>query len=152
MDSVQKHPNEPIIMGDFKLNLLDQNSASAIDFLSMMLSWGTLPSVCIPTRVTDTHASLIDNIFSSLHVLDNLVLVSDISDHFPAISQYKSDDQAQRIASPSTLTFFRYGDTELSLLNSHLADLPWDSLVSDSDFNRSFDSFYDLVKEVILKI
>jgi len=80
------------------------------------------------------------------------VLVSDISDQFPAISQYKSDDQTQRIASPSTLPFFRYGDTELSLLNSRLADLPWDSLVSDSDFNRSFDSFYDLVKEGILEI
>ena len=59
------------------------------------------------------------------------MLVSDISDNFPAISGYKSDDQAQRIASPSTLPFFRYGDTELSLLNSRLADLPWDSLVSD---------------------
>ena len=53
----------------------------------MMLSSGTLPSVCIPARVTDTHASLLDNIFSSLDVLDNLVLVSDISDHFPAISR-----------------------------------------------------------------
>ena len=57
----------------------------------------------------------------------------------------------QRIASPSNLPFFRYGDTELSLLNSRLADVPWGSLVSDSDFNHSFDSFYDLVKEGILK-
>ena len=48
LDSVQKHPYELILMGDFNLNLLDQNSASAIDFLSMMLSSGTLPSVCIP--------------------------------------------------------------------------------------------------------
>ena len=80
------------------------------------------------------------------------MLVSDISDHFPAISQYKSDDHAQRTESPSTLPFFRYGDTELSQLNSRLADLPWDSLVSDSDFNRSCDSFYDLVKEGILEI
>ena len=61
LDSVQKHPYELILMGDCNLNLLDQNSASAIDFLSMMLSSGTLPSVCIPTRVTDTHASLINN-------------------------------------------------------------------------------------------
>ena len=152
LDSVQKHPYELILMGDFNLNLLDQNSASTIDFLSMMLSSGTLPSVCIPTRVTETQASLIDNIFSSLDVLDNLVLVSDISDHFPAISRYKSADQAQRIASPSNLPFFRYGDTELSLLNSRLADVPWGSLVSDSDFNHSFDSFYDLVKEGILEI
>ena len=83
LDSVQKHPYELILMGDFSLNLLDQNSDSTIDFLSMMLSSGTLPSVCILTRVTETQASLIDYIFSSLDVLDSLVLVNDISDHFP---------------------------------------------------------------------
>ena len=32
VDSVQKHPCELILMGDFILNLLDQNSASAIVF------------------------------------------------------------------------------------------------------------------------
>ena len=152
LDSVQKHTYELIPMGDCNLNLLDQNSASTIDFLSMMLPSGTLPSVCIPTRVTETQASLTDNIFSSLDVLDNLVLVSDISDNFPAISRCKSADQVQRIASQSNLPFFGYDDTELSLLNSRLADVPWGSLASDSDFNHSFDSFYDLVKEGILEI
>ena len=151
-DSLQKYPCELILMGDFNFNLLDQNSALTTDLLSMMLSSGTLASVCIPTRVTDTHASLIDNIFSSLDVLDNSVLVSDISNHFPAISPYNSADQAQRIVSPSNLPFFRYGDTELSLLNSCLTDQPWDSLVSESDFNRSFDFFYGLVKEGILEV
>ena len=68
LDSVQKHPCELILMGDFNPNLLDQNSAPTIDFLSMMLSSGTLPSVCIQTRATETQASLIDNIFSSLDV------------------------------------------------------------------------------------
>ena len=152
LDSVQKHRYELILMCDFNLNLMDQNSASTIDFLSMMLSLGTLPLVCIPTRVTETQASLIDYIFSSIDVLDNLVLVSNISDHFPAICRCKSADQAQHIASPSTLPFFRYSETELSLLISRLADVPWGNLVSDSDFNNSFDSFYDLVKEGILEI
>ena len=49
LDSVQKHPYELIRVGDFNLNLLDQNSSSTIDYLSMMLSSRTLPSVCIPT-------------------------------------------------------------------------------------------------------
>ena len=89
LDSVQKHPYELILMGDFNLNLLDQNSASTVDFFSMMLSSGTLPSVCIPTPVTETQASLVDNIFSSLDIFDNLVVVSDISDQFAAISRYK---------------------------------------------------------------
>ena len=32
LNSVQKHPCELILMGDFNLNLLGQNSASTIDF------------------------------------------------------------------------------------------------------------------------
>ena len=152
LDLVQKHPCELILMGDFNLNLLDQNSASAADFLSMMLSAGTLPSVCIPTRVTEMHASLIDNIFSSLDVLDNSVMISDISDHFPAISRYRTANRSQRKVSPSNLPFFRFGVSEISLLKSRLTDQSWDSLDSESDFNRSFDFFYDSVKEGILEV
>ena len=38
MALVQKNPCELILMGDFNLNLLDQNSALAADFLLRMLS------------------------------------------------------------------------------------------------------------------
>ena len=88
----------------------------------------------------------------SLDVLDNLFLASDISHHFPPIYLYKIADHCQRKASPSDLLFFRFYDTELSLLNSCLTNQPWDSLVSESDFNRHFDFFYDLVKDGSLEV
>ena len=116
----------------------------------MMLSLGTLPSVCLPTRVADAHASLIDNILSSLYVLDNSVLASDIPYYFPAISRYKSANHGSvllhhLISHFSVLVI-------MSLLNSRLTDQPWDSLVFESDFNRSFDFFYYLEKEGILEV
>ena len=80
------------------------------------------------------------------------MLVSDISVRFPAISRNESADQAQRIASPSNLQFFRFGDTELSLPNSRLTDRPRDSLISETDFYRSFDFSCELVKEGILEV
>ena len=82
------------------------------------------------------------------------MLVSHFSDHFPIIYQYKSADQAHHIAiaSSSNLPFFNFGDTELSLLNSHLTNQQWGGLVSESGFNRSFDLFYDSVKEGILEV
>ena len=80
------------------------------------------------------------------------MLVSDISDHFSTISRYKIADQAKLITSPSNLPFFRYSNSELSLLNSRLTNQPWDGLISKSDFNRSFDLFYDLVKEGLLGV
>ncbi|KAK2714418.1 hypothetical protein QYM36_008846 [Artemia franciscana] len=63
-----------ILMGDFNINLIDDShrttdkemnecrlSENAIDFLSMCLSHCLLPLCSIPTRVTATSASLIDN-------------------------------------------------------------------------------------------
>ena len=46
-------------MGDFNKNLMDSNSSASVDFLSTMLTAGTLPAVSIPIRVTNVTASLI---------------------------------------------------------------------------------------------
>ena len=75
-------------MGDFNLDLNDMASSTTVDFLSTMLAAGTLPTACIPTRLTETTASLIDNIFSSLNLIKNSVVVSYISDHFPVFSTF----------------------------------------------------------------
>jgi len=56
--------------------------SSAPIVFSAMLDSGTLPSTSVFTRVTHVAAFLIDNIFSTLSLRGNSVLVTDISDHF----------------------------------------------------------------------
>ena len=53
-----------IIAGDFNLNLLNASShAPTGDFLNNMMSFYFLPTICKPTRISDTSATPIDNIF-----------------------------------------------------------------------------------------
>ena len=77
------------IMGDFNLNLLNsENHALTSDFINTMFANHFQPLILHPTRVTDSSATLIDNIFSndvSCTVTSGNILIQS-SDHFPHFS------------------------------------------------------------------
>ena len=75
-------------MGDYNINLLTVDSHSlTADFNDTIYSYGLVPLITRPTRVTETSATLIDNIFTnkSIRYGESMygILVSDISDHYP---------------------------------------------------------------------
>ena len=152
LDLIRRRPCELILMGDFNLDLNDMASSTTVDFLSTMLAAGTLPTACIPTRLTETTASLIDNIFSSLNLIKNSVVVSDISDHFPVFSTFGFVEMMSRNTPASGSSFFRFGPNELTLLRSRLADNSWNIIDEEIDFCSQFDSFYEFVKVSIIDV
>ena len=152
LDIILKRPCQLIIMGDFNINLMDSNSSASVDFLSTMLAAGTLPSTSIPTRVTNVTASLIDNIFSTLSLKENSILVSDISDHFPIYSRFSFKQGKSNRAQVFDSYSVRFGEKELSLLGSKLAENSWSLLDNDKDFSCLFESFYGTIKEAIHSI
>ena len=117
-----------------------------------MLAAGTLPSTSIPTRVTNVTASLIDNIFSTLGLKENPILVSDISDHFPIYSRFSFKQGESNRTQVFDSYSVRFGEKELSLLGSKLAENSWSLLDNDKDFSCLFESFYGTIKEAILSI
>ena len=80
LDIILKRPCQLTITGDFNIDLMDSNSSASVYFLSTVLAARTLTTTSIPTRVTNVTASLIDNIFSTLSLKENSILVTDISD------------------------------------------------------------------------
>ena len=73
------------IMDDFNLNLLNCEGHQPTDmFANTFYSYGFLPLITKPTRITPHTATLIDNILtnSDLDITAGL-LYSDISDHYP---------------------------------------------------------------------
>ena len=53
-------------MGDYNINLLKVESHSlTADFNDLMYSYGLIPLITRPTRVTENSATLIDNIFTN---------------------------------------------------------------------------------------
>ena len=54
------------LCGDFNIDLLKiENNQNYHQFYNMLCSFGFLPKIIQPTRVTDHHSTLIDNIFSN---------------------------------------------------------------------------------------
>ena len=57
------------------------------EFLNTVISHSLMPTIYYPTRITDTFATLIDNIFvhSLHHKLDTAIVYNDILDHLPVV-------------------------------------------------------------------
>ena len=106
LKAIQNQPCETVAMGDFNVNLLDYEGSFPANFLSDIPASGLLPSVTMPTRVTEKSANLIDNIFSSMTFQNSLVIASDISDHFPVISDLLLPNMQAPRSSPSTSPYF----------------------------------------------
>merc|ERR1712082_127607 len=71
------------IMGDFNLDLLKFTSHSPTEeFIDLMYGFGCAPTITKPTRIHNTSATLIDNIFkTSNNIGVSGILLSDLSDH-----------------------------------------------------------------------
>ena len=77
-----------LLAGDYNLDLMkcDSHEPTA-EFLNNILSYSFYPSIKYPTRIMDTSATLIDNIFlnASNYNVSSAIVYSDISDHLPII-------------------------------------------------------------------
>ena len=90
---------------DHNLDLLKLNThRHAQRLYKIMLENNLLPTITQPTRITQSSATLIDNIFVSenLHRFsESAILLEDISDHLPTIALLKQT----RMTTKAPLTF-----------------------------------------------
>ena len=88
-----------IITGDFNINLMNINSTpSTNNFLDLMLAEKYLPQITLPTRITKTTATLIDNIFTKTSLNNQItsgIISTVISDHYPNFSIFPVQTQKQ---------------------------------------------------------
>ena len=84
---IKQIPKRSYIVGDFNINLLNaESNLLTSSFLDLIFSLNYMPLINKPTRVTNSTATIIDNIFSNNYQNTesfNGILVSDISDHYP---------------------------------------------------------------------
>ena len=81
-----------IIVGDINIDLLSDNTHSE-KLLDSTIHMGFLQQVTLPTRVTDTTASLIDHVYTrSKRSLVTDVISSDIADHYLTLTSYPKDN------------------------------------------------------------
>ena len=65
-------------------------------FLNRLLACGFYPCIDKPTRVTETSATLIDNILTNVHNNNSMSgdWVADVADHLPVYSTFSPDAEA----------------------------------------------------------
>jgi len=139
-------------MGDYNLDLLKYETHEL--FLNDLLSHSFLPTIYYPTRITDTTATLIDNIFINgvNNKFDSAIVYSDVSDHLLVVIHYSLElsrnvvtkDQTRRIFDTKSIKSFK-----VALSNTNWSDTLANTLNQDSPnelyslFIKTFSSIFE---------
>ena len=137
----QANENKDIyICGDFNTDLLkiDKN-VNYKKFYEQLCSYGLLPQIIQPTRITDTSATIVDNIFTNN--MNNKIasgnIITDFSGHYTQFVSifrekidYKSIKMYKRDYSKFCEDSFR-DDVSIQNFNNHFEDV-----------NDKFNDFY----------
>lgn len=133
------------VMGDFNLDLLDSDShAPTNEFLNNLMSHSFLPTIRHPTRITETSATLLDNIFSNnlQYKMDTAILYSDISDHLPVVMHIDLKLQKNKFVNLRSIRI--YDSDSIEKFKLALSHVDWAGICSDyicSDPNESYNIF-----------
>lgn len=118
-----------LISGDFNLDLLKHHvHAPTADFLNHMLSHSFFPTIRNPTRIADTSATLIDNIFINCikNEFNSAILFNDVSDHLPVAIRIEANITKQKLSHFHKKRVFDC--KSIKDFNTHLMSHSWDEV------------------------
>lgn len=146
LNKISKEGKNIILMGDFNINLLNENTDKSIsEFLDLMGTHLLLPSISLPTRVTVTSQTLIDNIFISPSYCEassgNLTI--GISDHLPQFLILNSSLHEKSETKDSYYRDWNSFDREHFILDFLSYDWDKELKIEEKDPNVSFNIFYE---------
>lgn len=140
------------LAGDFNLDLIKSDShAPTSEFLNILTSHSFLPTISLPTRITSTTATLIDNIFTNSIKLDfdTGVVYSSISDHLTLVL-HANFALTRQNCSPIFKRF--YSPQLIQTFNESLARTNWNEILpqsmSSANPNKPYSMFIEKYIEV----
>ena len=150
LDNILNKAEEVEIMGDLNINLLNHNSHNATsNFLNTLLSHSQLPLITLPTRISETSATLLDHIYSNSNpdLKECGIIYSSLSDHLPVFSltkcPHKTDiPESQPILIRNTSFENKAKFREKLQLND------WTSIMINEDPVTAFSEFSSTLKNI----
>lgn len=126
----------------FQSGLTDSHSITA-QFVEVIFSYGLVPLITKPTRITAHSATLIDNIFTNnTNVLSkNGLIISDLSDHFPIYSAIATDHHSEK--GRHHIIVRDINEMRKQDFKSKLANIDWTSTKDAPDTKAMYDSFIE---------
>ena len=132
------------LTGDFNLDLMKHETHSiTAQFFEVTFSYGLIPLITKPTRITAHSVTLIDNIFTNnTNVLSkNGLIISDLSDHFPIYSAIATDHHSEK--GRHHIIVGDINEIRIQDFKSKLANIDWTSTKNAPDTNAMYDSFIE---------
>ncbi|ESO00074.1 hypothetical protein HELRODRAFT_176384 [Helobdella robusta] len=133
--------SDVFILGDFNIDLAVKNQAS-LSFLNLMAQFNLHPIINQPTRITSSHSSTIDNVFTNYGIggCPKGILYSDVSDHLSIFLCIPLNAKAVGGKNPYIKTRL-INSENLKKANCLLQNIQWNVSDYGSDFESNFKKF-----------
>ena len=152
LSSISRENKMIYVMGDYNVNLLNADShTKSAEFLQCMFSYGFLPMINRPTRITTTSATIIDNIFCRFDSEERIsgILVSDISDYYPVFAICTSKKVQMQ---DSEYIYKRvYNPVNYQHFFSCLQNVEWSTVIASNECQCAYTKFHDLFQSCFEK-
>ena len=144
LNSERKHL---YVMGDFNIDLLKADiHRPTHEYLELLYSYSILPTIYKPTRITESTATIIDNILTNNDedIAPSTILITNVSDHFPTILSANLDLEIPK-SSTKKFIYKRINSNEnISKLKQKLSDVNWQEKLDNNDVNVDYDKFIEM--------
>lgn len=135
--------NSCIIGGDINIDLLNISHSDILNYATLLMSFGFLPKINLPTRITEYSCTLIDHLFLRLANNDKHIttvsggVFSDISDHLPVFLGL-SGSHTQYLTRP----FIRiFNDKNQEKFKNKCENHDWGQINILTDINDKYNFF-----------
>ena len=149
---LKKLKNTTLVIGmDHNMDFLkNTNHVNTQNFLEKILDNELIPTITRPTRITQTSATLIDNILVSSEYVGSIsssICIDNMSDHLPCVTVIHNVMMTGK--EPVTIKTRNLDKKSLTRLNTELTDIDWPNVLREGDCNDKFNLFHNLLKEQI---
>ena len=139
----EKGEKELILGMDHNLDLLKGHEHQRTqNFLDLILNHRLVPMITCLTRITNSTATLIDNVFISgalQHDFDSLILLEDTSDHLPSMVLLRQTKMCDKTALQFETRSLN--ETKLGKIKDDRKQKDWNGLLRSNNCNVNFDTF-----------
>ena len=126
------------------------------EFLDLIYSYYLVPTILKPTRITETSATIIDNIMTNTNgKIKTGIIVTDITDHFPTVFYKNLNMSKQKSNTTNNKYVYRRNHSEdnISRFKNSLSRVNWNEILdgvdANSDYNNFLTKFNELYDECI---
>ena len=138
LNSEKKHI---YVMGDFNIDLSKVDSHRLThDYLEFIYSYSLMPTIYKPTRITESTATIIDNILTNTeNIIKSSILVTNISDHFPTTLSTNIECATTSVNAKRVMYRRNHSDDNISKLNRKLLEVSWCEILDGNNANDDYD-------------